>query len=58
MQVLIHVTTDLECNSHLDQQRLQNQCDMISLSDTVGKVSGRVLCSLESIGQSIVQSTE
>ena len=33
-------------------QRSQNRCDVISPSDTVDNASGRVLCSLESAGQS------
>ena len=55
MQDLIHISTYLECDSHLDRQskkRLQNRRDMISPSGTVDKASGRVLCSLESVGQS------
>ena len=31
---------------------------MISPSNTVDKASGRGLCSMQSVGQSIVQSTE
>ena len=61
MQDLIHASTDLECYSHLDRQpmqRSQYRCDVTSPSDTVDNASGRVLCSLESVGQSIVQSTE
>ena len=61
MQDPIHASTDLERYSHLDRQpmqRSQNRCDVISPSDTVDNASGRVLCSLESVCQSSVQSTE
>ena len=61
MQDLIYVSADLERDSHLDRQPmqwLQNRRDIISPSDTVDKASGRVLCSLESVGQFIGQSIE
>ena len=60
MQDLIHVSTDLECEYHRDRQPTQplhSQSDMISPSDMVDNASGQVLCSLESVGQSIIQST-
>ena len=58
MQDLIHVSTHLECDSHLNRQPMQRLQNRHDTSDMVDKASGRVLCSLESVGQSIVQSTE
>ena len=50
-------TCNFECESYLDRQptqRLQSPCDRISPSDTVDKASGRVMCSLELVGQFII----